>query len=105
MTEKIINGDYTADEGGLAEVEHTDELLQNIAMLLMTQRGSFYPSKNFGSGLRSCKSPKEAYALAYAAQALCDVDGVSVKSVSAENNNYKFTLVINNEERQVVAAV
>lgn len=100
MTEKILNADYTAGSSGLE-----DELLQNIAQLLITDRGSFYPSKDFGSQLRKCTIPQSAYAVSFAEQALCGIDGVSIKNVKVQGNNYKFTLLINNKERQVVASV
>ena len=41
MTEKITNGDYVKNGASLVEIEHIEEVLQNIAIALKTQRGSF----------------------------------------------------------------
>lgn len=103
MTEKITNGDYVKNGASLAEIEHIEEVLQNIAIALKTQRGSFYPDKNYGSALFNAgKETDEAYAAAYARQALYNLSGVLIKSVKIYNSNFEFTIAVNNQERQVL---
>lgn len=85
-------------------VQSCDEeaLLFNAVRALYTARGSFYPDKNYGSKIRRAACmPNEFYALCYARQALYNINGVYVKSVSSENGKYDFTLLVNNKERQV----
>ena len=103
MTEKITNGDYVKNGASLAEIEHIEELLQNAAIALKTHRGSFYPDKNYGSALQKAgKDTDEMYAMAYAQQALYNLSGIVIKSVKINNNNYEFTITVNNQERQVL---
>lgn len=90
MTEKTVNGDCI------------DVALKEIVMAFKTVRGNFYPDKNYGSRIKDAtKLPIEFYVLCYARQALYDMNGVFIKSVSIKNNNYDFTVVVNDEERQV----
>ena len=102
MTEKITNGDYVKDGAGLAEVQYIEELLQNAVIALQTLRGSFYPDKNFGTQLKNAKDRNEALAACYARQALSGFDGVHIKSAKINDNGYAFTLLINDQERQVL---
>lgn len=102
MTEKITNGDYVKDGAGLAEVQYIEELLQNAVIALQTLRGSFYPDKNFGSQLKNAKNMSEALAVCYARQALSGFDGVHIKSAKINDNGYAFTLLVNDQERQVL---
>lgn len=101
MTEKITNGDYVKNGEGLAEVQYTDELLQNAVLALSALRCAFYPDKNFGSRLKYAGEKSEALAACYARQALSGFDGVFVKSVKINDNGYEFTLLVNGLERQV----
>lgn len=104
MTELIENGDYVKcdDKTGLKKTQYTDELLQNIKILLTARRGKFYPNKNFGSHIREITGePKAEYALNYARQAVSSIDGVYVKSAHIGSAEIVFTLEINDEERQV----
>ena len=102
MTEKIVNGDYVKDGSGLAEVQYIEELLQNAVIALQTLRGSFYPDKNFGAQLRNAKDRSEAFAACCARQALSGFDGVHIKSVEISDTGYAFTLLVNDQERQVL---
>lgn len=103
MTEKITNGDYVKNGSSLAEIEHIEELLQNAAIALKTQRGSFYPDKNYGSALQKAeKEIDEMYAAAYAQQALYNLSGITIKSVKIKDDDYEFTVEVNNQERQVL---
>lgn len=102
MTNIIVNGDYVKQNNSLRQIEYIDELLQNAKLLLTASRGHFYPNKNFGSAIREIsQEPKAEYALAYARQALDQLDGVCVKSAELNNARWCFTLDINGEERQV----
>lgn len=105
MTEKITNGDYVKDGEGLAEVQYIEELLQNAVIALQTLRGSFYPDKNFGSQLRTAKADSEALAACYARQALSGFDGVHIKAAKINKNGYAFTLLVNDQERQVLIKI
>lgn len=102
MTPEIINGDYVKSGNSLKEIEHIDELLQNIALNLNAQRGSFYPDKNFGSHIFAAKSRDCNYIAALARQAVSNMDGVYIKSVKASGENYEFIVIINDLERQVL---
>ena len=102
MTEKIINGDYVKDGDGLAEVQYIEELLQNAVIALQAHRGSFYPDKNFGSQLKNAGSESEFLAACYARQALSGFDGLCIKSAKIKDNGYAFTVLVNDQERQVL---
>ena len=105
MTEKITNGDYVKDGEGLAEVQYIEELLQNAVIALQTLRGSFYPDKNYGAQLKNIKGGSEALAACCARQALSGFDGVHIKAVKIKDNDYAFTLLINDLERQVLIKI
>ena len=102
MTPEISNGDYVKSGSGLKEIEHIDELLQDIALNLKAERGGFYPDKNFGSHIFSSKSRDESYITSLARQAAANINGVYIKSVKINNENFEFTVMINNLERQVL---
>ncbi|MCD7723318.1 MAG: hypothetical protein LUH82_05150 [Clostridiales bacterium] len=98
----IKDGDYYIENGAVAECDYIDELLQNITTALTAERGAFYPDFGFGSCLNELGAePQALYAPAYARQALCDFDGVFVKSAEPGNSGILITLIINGEERQV----
>lgn len=108
MTEKIVNGDYIMmnDSDNIQSVEYIDEVIQTIKMLLVTQRGKFYPNKDFGSLLKqSLPQPSEEYALAYARQALEGLDGVFVNTVRVDNGTIYLNVSINSEEKQVIQQI
>ncbi len=105
MTDKIENGDYVvcSDAADLVSVEYIDEVLQMAKMLLVTQRGKFYPNKDFGSYLKGdLPFPSDEYALAYARLALERLDGVEVSRARVENNILYVDLTINSKEKQVI---
>lgn len=94
MTEKTVNGDCI------------DVALKEIVMAFNTVRGNFYPDKNYGSHIKNAtKLPIEFYVLCYARQALYDMNGVFIKSVSIKNKTYEFTVIVNEEERQVCITI
>lgn len=97
MTAEIVNKDYIKNGTTLKETEYSDELLQNIAVVLRAERGRFYPDKNFGAHIFSTAD----YALAFARQALYGLNGVYIKSAEETQNGFDFTVIINHSERQV----
>ncbi|MDE6110732.1 MAG: hypothetical protein K2F65_02325 [Eubacterium sp.] len=101
MTPEILNGDYVKSGNAIKEIEHLDALLQDVALNIRAERGSFYPDKNFGSHIFSCKNMDEAYPLIFARQAVSSISGVYIKSVKMNDKNFEFTVIVNNLERQV----
>lgn len=100
MEYKLNNGAYTVDENGnLIGIEYIEQVLQNVSLMLSANRGKFYPDKNFGSSIS--KNDASLQALAYARQALSELDGVCVKSALMDNDSIIFSLLINEEERSV----
>ncbi len=76
------------------------EILLASVMALHTDRGRFYPNKDYGSGLRSSGLSAEEL-LGCARQALYDFDGVYVKSARLDGGKAVFVLLINNREKEV----
>lgn len=103
MINRIENGDYVKSEDtGILLIEYIEAALQNVRSALECRRGEFYPDKNFGSKINAeKKAPYEKYALCYARQAVNDIDGVYIKSAEIKDGGAVFTVLINNEERQV----
>lgn len=104
MTAKLMDGDYVKNGGSLEETEHMEELLQSLALAFAAERGSFYPNKDFGSALSAGAADDPLYAVGRAAQAVSGTDGVYVKSAEYDGGQYRITVVINNEERQVAVS-
>lgn len=102
MTPEISNGDYVKNGKTLREIEHMDELLQEVALNIRAERGRFYPDKNFGSHICNFKDADNDYIAGLAAQAVSCMDGVYIKSVKRIDHNLEFTVIINNLERQVL---
>lgn len=102
MTEKIENGDYVYENGMLQTLEHTKAVLQSLQILLQCPRGKYYPNKNFGSHIPEMKiqAPNDLV-LAYARQAVSEIDGVFIKSVEIDNGQAVFDVLVNNEEGKV----
>lgn len=108
MTDKIVNGDYvlSGDSNGLEQVDYIDEVVQNARILLYTQRGRFYPNKNFGSYLGSAlPQPSDEYALAYARMALEGLDGVFVDSARVQNGIIYVDMTVNKGKVQVIQKI
>ena len=102
MTPEISNGDYVKNGTALKEVEHMQVLLQDVALNLKAQRGGFYPDKNFGSHILLSVNQDERYIASLARQAVSGINGVYIKSAKIKNEQYEFTVIINNLERQVL---
>ena len=75
--------------------------LLSLRQLFYTGRGHFYPDKNFGSQLAVLPQPATAYALAFAAQAVAESDGVDVVGAEQQGRTVTLTLRINDEEGRV----
>lgn len=84
----------------------TDEILKNCIVAMKCPRGRFYPNKNFGSYiLDEADKHFSDELLAYARQAVSEIDGVYVKSVDISGEKAVFTLIINDTQRQVNIAL
>ena len=80
----------------------TDNILKNCVEAIKCPRGKYYPDKNFGSQILENVSHSTApELLAYARQAVNDIDGVYVKNVQINGAQAIFTLLINDQQRQV----
>jgi hypothetical protein len=103
MTNKIENGKYAKNSSGsLLRVDYIDELLQDVLLCLECHRGEFYPNKDYGSSIKNnLLATSQELLLSSARQALRELDGVSVKSVLINDNSAEFTVLVNNEQRQV----
>ena len=103
MTYRLIDGDYALDgNGGIATVSGREALLQNAVQALTARRGRFYPNKEFGSRIREeLQEPENAYALAFAQQALDAMHGVFVTKAEKNGNRIIFRLFLNNREEEV----
>lgn len=77
-------------------------ILENCVTALVCPRSEFYPDKNFGSHIKSEKFLLDSEKfLAFARQALCEFDGVYVKSAIMKSDSVDFLLLINDYEREV----
>lgn len=102
MTPEIVDGDYVKKGESLRLIEHINELLQSISTMIKTERGSFYPDKNFGSHIFGTGTAGADDVLSLARQAVDGISGVYIKSAEINGGNYTFKVIINNEERQVL---
>ncbi len=105
MTPEINNGDYVKSGKTLKEIEYIDELLQNVALNIRTEKGKFYPDKNFGSHIFSAEYKTDKYIIGLARQAVSSLNGVYIKSVKITDKSFEFTVIVNNLERQVFIKV
>ena len=88
-------------EDAFIEREAFHDALHHAAVALRAERGRFYPDKSFGSQLSRLTPPVNAYALAYARQALAETDGVFAVKAEKNGGMVQVTLLINNEEGTV----
>lgn len=78
------------------------EILNSCAAAIKCPREKFYPDKNFGSQILNASDKMASdELLAYARQAVSEIDGVYVKSADVSGDNAVFTILINDEQRQV----
>lgn len=102
MTYKISNGAYDIDDNGnMMGIDYIEQVLQNAVLMLSARRGKFYPDKNYGSLISKKDCIKSI--LAYARQALYDLDGVIVENARLENDNIIFDISINGERRVIIS--
>lgn len=79
-----------------------NSVLYDCVTALLCPRGEFYPDKNYGSHIIRNKNIIDSERLlCYARQAVSGMDGVYIKSAQLNNKNAVFTVMINNENRQV----
>lgn len=79
-----------------------NSIMQDCVTAIICPRGKYYPNKNYGSHIFECNGSTPCQELlAYARQAVSDISGVYVKGVSVDKDAAVFTLLINNEQRQV----
>mgnify|MGYP000117529363 FL=1 len=79
-----------------------DAVAENARRVIQTYRGAFYPDPNYGSKINTvCDEPRALFALCFARQAVCDMDGVYALSAEETDGRYKLTLSVNGLKRQV----
>lgn len=83
----------------LSECASSLTVLQCCESALRCPAGAFYPNKDFGGRIASVLDKNAA--LAAARQALCDMDGVFVKSAEIQGESAVLTLMINDEAKEV----
>lgn len=106
MVSKLVNGDYSLENGQPLTVDYLEELLQNAFVAVNTRRRRFYPNKSFGSYIKETAAlPLEEYAFAFASQATDGIDGVYVKSAERVSGGVKIKLLLNDTEGEVVIAL
>lgn len=77
-------------------------VLSDCVMALVCPRGEFYPNKNYGSHIIKNKNRIDPdKLLCFARQAVIDIDGVYVKNAQLNDKSAVFTVMINDESRQV----
>lgn len=88
---KVENGNYVLSEEGIPqEIWGREELLQDAAFALTVPLGSFPYHRGLGSLLGSLTGEEEHYedlARSYAGQALLDLPGVEVESVTRQQDD------------------
>lgn len=97
----VLNKEQMKSSENTYRLGYIDEVLQDIAMLLSTKIGSFYPNKNYGSRLLLSNDINAENALTFGREALNSFDGVFVLNSNISGGNIIFDIYINNEERQV----
>lgn len=108
MDTALNKGDfYTNDRNRLVTIYDNEELLQRALIRLCVKRGSFLYDENLGSRLytltHNTKDIK-AKVIAYAKEALLDMNDIIVDDVEVSfsndspNLNLNFILTINNEK-------
>lgn len=101
MTNSVNNISYTGESG-----EYTETIYQDIARAIQTERGAFYPDKNYGSELRRIKEePAVLYALCLARNAVYGMNGVYITKAQQADGGFNFTVVINDTEREVFVPI
>ena len=108
MDTALNKGDfYTNDRNRLVTIYDNEELLQRALIRLCVKKGSFIYDKNLGSRLYTLTHNTrdiKTKVIAYAKEALLDMNGITVDDVevSFSNNlnnlNLNFILIIHNEK-------
>lgn len=80
--------------------------LNDVLLAIRTERGSFYPDKNYGADLNSVLGEQEEIAvLSCARQAVYHFNGIYIKKVSASKAGFKFTVIANGFEGEVFVPI
>lgn len=83
-----------------------ETVAESARRAIQTGRGEFYPDPGYGSKISEITSaPEELYALCFARQAVCEMDGVYALCAEKADGGYKLTLSLNGSERQVMISV
>ena len=85
-----------------SESEYEAILLENVARIIKTHRGEFYPDCDYGSNaFNITQEPMALYALSAANLALYKEDGIFPISAQKTENGFDLTILLNSKERQV----
>lgn len=110
MILRMRDGDYIPDNmGGLVQLSGTDALLQEVLFRLTARRGAFPFWDTLGSRLWQLgsvpASERSIAAKQYAAEALSELDGLSVTdAVLQEKDGTAYLTVFLSWERQTLRA-
>ncbi len=108
----LRDGDYRPDGlGGFRRAEGAEEVLERVLFQLTARRGSFPLLPGVGSRLyllpRARASARQALAAAYAAEALAEMEGVTLTDVRWDEEEQQVTVELDwqGETLRAVAAV
>ena len=99
LTPEINNGDYVKSGKTLKEIEYIDELLQNVALNIRTEKGRFYPDKILALIFFQLSIRRINTLSVSARQAVSSLNGVYIKSVKITDKSFEFTVIVNNLEK------
>lgn len=114
MDTALKDGDFLCDARGFpAEVDGVNEILQQIMIRLTVKKGSFAYDRTLGSELHTLDASDENIenrAIVLVKEALHEVSGTTVKSVSVETADASaiklcISVLINDELHDVTVAV
>lgn len=96
----------TSTEKNKSCLSCSESMIKNVLRALCTDRGSFYPDKGYGAGLKAAADKaKEAIALGLARRAVYNMNGVYIISADETKNGFNFSIIINNCESEVFVPV
>ncbi len=109
MDIEIKNGDWVHENGTLAMIEGTQEILQHARIRLQAKKGGFYSDPSFGSRLHELKGQTgkqvETIALEYAGEALAEMPEVWPKALTWDGAQAVIQLSVRGAEREVTIQV
>lgn len=83
----------------ISKLVSADDIIEDCIMALTCPYSRFYPNKDFGNRIKSSNDYKQL--LASSRQAVSNIDGVFVKSLSVNDGLAEFTIMVNDEARRV----